>query len=153
MSGLIPNLLTDAGKAFFGNDYLRDFQHASKVFRTNNYAYAPKFKFLFHVYFEINQNIDKSVLAFPSDANFGLAVKTVQLPKYTFDLQVMNQYNRKRIVQTKLKYDPVSVTLHDDTANVIRKLWFAYYSYYYKDPTQVGNVPTSNGNMPIRSLI
>jgi hypothetical protein len=148
MSGLIPNLLTDASKAFFGNDYLRDFQHASKVFRTNNYAYAPKFKFLFHVYFEVNPAIDPSALAYSADANFGLAVKTVQLPKYSFDLQTLNQYNRKRIVQTKIKYDPVNISLHDDTANVIRKLWFSYYSYYYKDPTQLGNVITSNGNMP-----
>ena len=144
MSGFIENLLTDTGKAFFGNEYLRDFHHASKTFRTNSYAYSPKFKFLFHVYFEINQDIKNALINFPSEGNFGLAVKTVQLPKYTFDLAVLNQYNRKRIVQTKIKYDPINITFHDDNANFIRKLWFAYYSYYYKDPTQVGNVPTSN---------
>jgi len=143
MSGFIENLLTDTGKAFFGNEYLRDFQHASKVFRTNNYAYSPKFKFLFHVYFDVNQSIKNSLLNWPDDGNFGLAVKTVQLPKYTFDLTTLNQYNRKRVVQTKIRYDPISISFHDDTANYIRKLWFAYYSYYYKDPTQIGNVPTT----------
>jgi hypothetical protein len=149
MAGLIESLVKDATKSFFGNDYLRDFQHASKVFRTNNYAYSPKFKFLFHVYFDINtSSISPSVLNFPADSNFGLAVKTAQLPKYTFDLQTMNQYNRKRIVQTKIKYDPINITFHDDNNNVIRKLWFAYYSYYYKDPTQIGNVLTSSANIP-----
>jgi hypothetical protein len=45
----------------------------------------------------------------------------------------MNQYNRKRYVQTKINYDPVSVTFHDDNAGAIKKMWHNYYSYYYND--------------------
>jgi hypothetical protein len=54
----------------------------------------------------------------------------------------MNQYNRKRIVQTKIKYDPIDISFHDDngsgvgTANLggtVRALWKAYYNYYYFD--------------------
>ena len=48
----------NAAKAFFGNEYMRDFTHASKTFIPNNYAYAPKFKHLFHVYFDINTFIN-----------------------------------------------------------------------------------------------
>jgi hypothetical protein len=136
----------NAGAAFFGNDYLRDFQHASKTFRTDGYAYSPKFKFLFHVYFDINKTNIGSFANFPTDSNFGLAVKTIQLPKYTFETHVMNQYNRKRIVQTKLKYDPINITFHDDNNNLIRKLWYNYYTYYYKDATHVD--PFSPGNAP-----
>ena len=47
----------------------------------------------------------------------------------------MNQYNRKRYVQTKLTYDPIQVTFHDDNAGAIRTLWYNYFSYYYNDPT------------------
>ena len=72
----------------------------------------------------------------PSDRNYGLAVKSVQLPKYSFDLHQMNQYNRKRLVQTKIKYDPVQINFHDDNNNLINKLWYAYYTYYYKDALQ-----------------
>lgn len=136
MAGFFQNLLSDATQGFFGNDYLRDFTHASKTFRTDGYAYAPKFKFLFHVYFDINTAFIPSAATWPKDNNFGLAVKTVQLPKYTFDLHTLNQYNRKRVVQTKIKYDPVNITFHDDNANLIRKMWYSYYSYYYKDPSQ-----------------
>jgi len=136
MSGLIQDLLTDVATGFFGNDYLRDYTHASKTFRTGSYGYAPKFKHLFHVYFDINTDLIPASKSWPTlaaDRNFGLAVKTVQLPKYSFDLHTLNQYNRKRIVQTKIKYDPIQITFHDDNADLIRKLWHTYYTYYYKD--------------------
>lgn len=111
--------------------YLRDYTHASKTFTTNNYQYAPKVKFLFHVYFDINreaynQNVE-------TGDNFALAVKTVRLPSFTIQTQELNQYNRKRIIQTKIKYDPVEITFHDDTGNMITKLWEAYYTYYFQD--------------------
>lgn len=136
MAGYLQNLLTDAASGFFGNDYLRDYNHASKTFRTNAYSYAPKYKFLFHVYLDIDETAIPVTSSWPKDHNFGLAVKTVQLPKFTFDLHTMNQYNRKRIVQTKIKYDPVNLVFHDDNANLINKLWHSYYTYYYKDGSQ-----------------
>lgn len=149
-SGLASGAKGFAGnalKGFLTNDWLRDYTHASKTFVTNGYGYAPKYKFLFHVYFETN---DAQITALqepnmPSDRNYGLAVKTVQLPKYTFDLHTMNQYNRKRIVQTKIKYDPIQIQFHDDNSNLINKLWYAYYTYYYKDALQsdpVGSTST-----------
>jgi len=133
--GWFGDQLKSAGESFFGNEYLRDYQHASKTFRTDGYAYSPKFKFLFHVYFDINKSGIGSFGKFPEDSNFGLAVKTMQLPKFTFDTHTLNQYNRKRLVQTKLKYDPVQITFHDDNKNLIRQLWYNYYTYYYKDAT------------------
>lgn len=149
MSGFIENLLKDAGDAFFGNEYLRDFTHASKTFRTNSYAYAPKHKFLFHVYFDINTDmLGPSITNWPEDSNFGLAVKSIQLPKYTVDLHTLNQYNRKRVVQSKIKYDPVNITFHDDNNNLIRRMWYAYYTYYYKDATQTGDLPTKSTSAP-----
>ena len=54
MSGFFQNLLQDAAGTFFGSDFLRDYTHASKTFRPDAYQNAPNFKFLFHVYFELN---------------------------------------------------------------------------------------------------
>lgn len=147
MSGFVQNLLQDAApivkkelnnavQAAFGTEYLRDFQHASKTFRTNSYQYSPKFKFLFHVYFDLNTELISSLKNFPSDANFGLTVKNIQLPKYTFDTHTLNQYNRKRVVQTKIRYNDININFHDDNGNLLRKLWYAYYTYYYKDAVQ-----------------
>jgi hypothetical protein len=148
MAGFFQQFLGDAAKGFFTNDYLRDYTHASKTFVSNAYGYAPKYKFLFHVYFDLNENIPSlKEPNMPNDRNYGLAVKNIQLPKYSFDLHTMNQYNRKRVVQTKIKYDPVQISFHDDNNNLINKLWYAYYTYYYKDALQsdpVGITSTKN---------
>jgi hypothetical protein len=138
MAGFFQQFLGDVAKGFLTNDYLRDYTHASKTFVSNGYGYAPKYKFLFHVYFETNDNVITALQepTMPSDRNYGLAVKSVQLPKYSFDLHKMNQYNRKRIIQTKINYDPIQIQFHDDNNNLINKLWYAYYTYYYKDALQ-----------------
>lgn len=134
MSGFFQDLLKGTAQGFFGNDYVRDYYHASKTFTPNAYQRAPKFKFLFHVYFEINPAA--YAVGLSTGTNFGLEVKTVKLPSYTFDTHTMNQYNRKRIVQTKIKYDPIEISFHDDNGNSIRNMWYNYYTYYYKDATK-----------------
>jgi len=131
MAGFFQNLLTDTAAGFFGNDYVRDYTHAAKTFRTNSYQYAPKFKFLFHVYFEINPAVYSKGIS--QGANFGLAVKTIDLPKYTIDTATLNQYNRKRLVQTKIKYQPINIAFHDDNGNLVNDMWYNYYTYYFKD--------------------
>lgn len=142
MAGFFQPFLRGALDGFADSPYLRDYQHGSKIFTPNNYGNAPKYKWLFHVYFDINKyfltdltttNLEK---LFPSTTNYGLLVKSIDLPKYTIALSEMNQYNRKRYVQTKISYDPVRITFHDDNGNQIRQLWFNYFSYYYNDPNQ-----------------
>lgn len=125
-------------KTFFGNDYLKDYTHASKTFRTNGYSNSPRLKFLFHVYFNLNTDeIPQLRNALGDDRKtIGLLVKNIDLPKYQIDVETMNQYNRKRLVQKKINYQPVRAVLHDDGGDLIRTLWYNYYSYYYKDPTQ-----------------
>lgn len=138
---------------FFGNDYLRDYTHASKTFRTNGYANAPRFKFLFHVYFNINTQEIPSIGPLFNDnetSTIGILVKTIDLPKFKFDTETLNQYNRKRVVQKKIEYQPVNITMHDDQNDLIRRMWYSYYSYYYKDPSQkyqsISNSEGTNGN-------
>lgn len=147
----------------FGQDFLqgftataslRDYTHASKTFRTNAYELKPRFKFLFHVVFTVNfqeiQALKNTKIFNPENIyNLSLAVKTIDLPKYAIDTAVLNQYNRKRIVQTKINYEPVQVTFHDDGGDNIREMWYQYYSYYYKDPAQqyISNAPTTNGSI------
>ena len=137
---------------------LRDYTHASKTFGAGggpfsgggSYQYLPKTKFLFYVYFNLNTNI-------PAVANFlsggkssiiGLMVKTAQLPGYQIDVGTMNQYNRKRLIQTKINYNPCQITFHDDNSDLIRNMWYQYYQYYYSDPTyKYGNTPNQQGTL------
>ena len=135
-------------KGFIGGRGLKDYAHASKTFRTNGYELAPRNKFLFHVYFNINTNIGPINQVFDqSDKTaIGLLVKTIQLPNFSIDTETLNQYNRKRIVQKKINYMPVRVEFHDDAGDIIRNMWYNYFSYYYKDPTQqYGSAPATNG--------
>jgi hypothetical protein len=116
---------------------LKDYRHAAKIFGSSGFQNAPKFKWLFHVYFEINRElISNGQFGFPPDYLPGLLVKNINLPKFSVTLAEMNQYNRKRYVQTKLSYDPITVAFHDDNAGSIRDLWYKYFSYNYYDPDQ-----------------
>ena len=132
----ISDFIQGVAGGFFGGPVLRDYTHASKTFRAKNYENAPKLKFLFHVNFEINTQALSNLPGM--DANWGLAVKSIKLPTFTMTTHEMNQYNRKRIVQSKIKYEPVDITFHDDagtSANggMIRNLWKSYYQYYFSD--------------------
>lgn len=136
-------------KGFLGDNGLRDYTHASKTFRTNGYELSPRVKFLFHVFFNINTGqIPALAQIFGSGdvVSVGLSVKTVDLPSYQIDVDTMNQYNRKRLVQSKINYQPVQVVFNDDQSDLIRNMWYNYYAYYYKDPSQqYEGVPNTKG--------
>jgi hypothetical protein len=135
----MPTFGQDFLQGFFGNNNLRDYRHASRVFTTNAYELKPRFKFLFHVSFTLNfEEIPalRGAIGVDDATNLSYVVKTVDLPKFTIDTETLNQYNRKRVIQTKINYDPVSIVFHDDGGDVVRNIWYNYFSYYYKDPTQ-----------------
>jgi hypothetical protein len=137
-------------KGFFGGQGLKDYAHASKTFRSNGYEYAPRNKFLFHCYFNINTSMIPSLAAIYNStekATIGLMVKTISLPKFKLETETLNQYNRKRVIQKKINYLPVTTTFHDDSGDLIRNMWYNYYSYYYKDPNQAYGPPAQNGSI------
>lgn len=156
----MPTFGQDFLQGFLGTTYLRDYTHASKTFTTNAYELKPRFKFLYHVQFVVNVDAIPSLKNIPifqsqNIGNLSLLVKTIDLPKYTVTNEILNQYNRKRVVQTKINYDPISITFHDDGGDNARELWYQYYSYYYKDPSQTylpaaPNSPTNLGQIQQR---
>ena len=129
---------TDGFKeGFFSTDYLRDYKHASKTFVADGQALAPTNKFLFHVYFTLNTaeipGLAQAIGGAEGKSRIGMLVKTAQLPSYTFDIDELHQYNRKRYVQKKINYQPVTLTLHDDGSDTVRSMWANYMMYYYSD--------------------
>ena len=130
---------------------LRDYQHASRVFTTNAYELKPRFKFLFHVSFTLNvQEIPALRGAMGNDdiTNLSYIVKTVDLPKYNIDNETLSQYNRKRVIQKKINYEPCTIVFHDDGGDVSRNMWYNYMAYYYKDPSQQYLAPNNtNGSI------
>jgi hypothetical protein len=138
-------------KGFFGADGLKDYSHAARTFRTNGYELTPRYKFLFHVFFTINTGqIPQLANAFGDGevATVGLMVKSVQLPTYSITVDTMNQYNRKRLVQSKIEYNPIQIVFNDDQSDLIRNMWYNYYRYYYKDSTyNYDNNASINGSI------
>ena len=135
MAGIFGDIL----KGFLGSDYLKDYRHASKTFRSAGFELAPRYKFLFHVYFNLNvAELPglRSALGATDQSKLSLLVKNITLPNYTIDVDTFNQYNRKRLVHSKINYEPVTVEFHDDHGDLARNLWFKYFQYYYKDPSQ-----------------
>lgn len=114
---------------------LGDFRHAARLFVDDSFRLLPKSKFLFHVYFQINTNALKSLnFKFQHQNEIGMLVKSADLPKFSVVSDTANQYNRKKIIQTKIDYNPISIKFHDDNLGVTRQLWENYFSYYYADP-------------------
>lgn len=114
---------------------MKDYAHAHYIFRTGNYRLAPKYQFLFYVRFNLNteHSMYQGLRGNGDTSEVGALVKNISLPKFTAEVKAMNAYNRVNLVQTKLKYDPVTIKFHDDGADTIRKLWYDYYSFYYRD--------------------
>ena len=116
------------------NTFLRTQQHASRLFVDDQFRLAPKTKYLFHVAFGINQSTLHNIDLVQRHRNeINMLVKSCDLPKFKITTETVNQYNRKKVVQTQHALDPISIVFHDDNMGVIHKLWKNYYSYYYAD--------------------
>jgi hypothetical protein len=127
---------------FFDNNSragtLADYAHADALYVRNNMRLSPKTKFLYHVVIDVNQSaiasLGYTVQNLLNKREFNLLVETVDLPTFSVDVDEKNQYNRKKLVQTRVRYEPVQLVFHDDMAGLTTLLWEAYFRYYYQDP-------------------
>lgn len=115
---------------------LGSWQHAARTFQDDYFRLAPKSKFLYHVFFDINTSALKSLnLKYQHQNEIGLLVKSVDLPKFTLKTATLNQYNRKKVVTMDHDLMPINIKFHDDRSHIINTLWQNYYSYYFADPS------------------
>lgn len=119
---------------------LRDYQHAKKLFIADTHKYAPKQSFLYYVCLNtvntpgiLFTGGEDSSLSLQEQYEAGMLVKSIQLPSFNLNSKVMNNYNRKEVVHTKIEYTPINVTFHDDAADLILRFWNDYYTHYYRD--------------------
>lgn len=134
----------------------RDFRHASRLYLDGGYKLTPKAGWLYYVSFELESNVLRDAVfnGRKKIEEVGMLVKQADLPKFQINTEVMNQYNRKTIIQKNITYQPVSFTLHDDGANYVNDLWTNYYRYYYNDGKLTGNTPLGSiANTAINGLL
>jgi hypothetical protein len=60
-------------------------------------------------------------------------VKTVDLPKFTFDTVTKNVYNRTKHVYKKITYDPINMVFHDDNHGLAHSMFNSYYASFVSD--------------------
>ena len=112
---------------------MKDYQHASRLYIDDNYKLMPKQKFLFHVVFNTDETL--FVDGFNSNERYDLnmLVKACDLPKYNMSYEEKTQYNKKMYNATRIAYEPVNITFHDDHADTVNAFWKKYYEYHIAD--------------------
>lgn len=117
---------------------LKDYQHASRLYVDDNFKLAPKQKFLFHVVFDIDNSVISRAFTDYEKLELNMLVKTCQLPKYNLNYEEKIQYNKKSFVATRIQYQPVNISFHDDQADTVNAFWKSYYEYNIADSVTLG---------------
>jgi hypothetical protein len=129
MDGFLKQLAT--------GDRIHDYQHANKIFASDGFRSAPKHAFLFYVRVSLNGGAvglsQDSVYPSIRVMELGSLCKTAELPKFQIETKLMNAYNRPYSAMTKMKYENVRLTFHDDADDNLIAFWYNYYSYYFRD--------------------
>jgi len=140
LNGFLDNVVSGALNPK-GN--LADYQHGARLYVDDNHRLSPKVKFLYHVSFTINPDAAAVIpqLREKHLNELNMLVKSAQLPAYNIQTDVKHQYNRKRVVQKRIDYQPCQIVFHDDNLGVTTALWEAYYRYYYRDGNYAATTP------------
>jgi len=128
----------------YGKIFLRDYQHATRLYLDNGYQFVPKAAWIYYIEIKINPEIvnytdsKNEFQKWYNDYNgaIGLLAKSVTMPKFTIENETINQYNKKTVIQKSIKYQSVSFTFHDDMSNATTNLWKSYYEYYFGDSNE-----------------
>jgi len=105
---------------------------------SGKYDSAPRFKNQFFVHFQFA----KHIVAGKHRELDGVTYKVIQFdaPKFSIDTEILHQYNKRRIIPTKIQFDPCNITWHDTKDALIQDFWKFVYEFYFKDG-QVGKKP------------
>lgn len=128
----------------------RDSQYASKNFRIDGNSFAtsllPKPKFLFFVQFvraadsavfdSVGQSSGVSRLSNTKDGII-FQIKQIDRPKFNIKTETLVQYNKKRVIQTGIEYQNMTISFHDDVSDQVMEFWTEYYSFYYGDGRKI----------------
>ena len=125
------------------NDYLqgfqnglpgmKDYRHASRLYIDDNFKLMPKQKFLFHVVFNLDESLFKPAFTSNEQYQLNMLVKAADLPRYGYNVEEKIQYNKKMYTATRIQYEPVNITFHDDHADTVNAFWKKYYEYTIAD--------------------
>ena len=118
---------------------MKDYRHASRLYLDNNYQLMPKQKFLFHVVFNLDESNHMGAFSPEERYELNMLVKSCDLPKYDMSIEEKTQYNKKMYTATRIAYDPVNITFHDDHADTVNAFWKKYYEHHIADSVSMNS--------------
>lgn len=86
----------------------------------------PHLKFMYFIRF-----VPISGAGSSSMKDITISVKNIDRPKMSFETQKLNQYNKKRIVQTHSDVGEIRVTFYDIVDHRVEAMFMEYFRYYY----------------------
>jgi hypothetical protein len=118
---------------------MKDYRHASRLYIDNNHKLMPKQKFLFHVVFNTDETLFVDSFNSHERYELNMLVKSCDLPKYNMSVEEKTQYNKKMYAATRIAYEPVNITFHDDHADTVNAFWKKYYEYHIADSVSMNS--------------
>jgi hypothetical protein len=133
---IVGKILDIFGPGGGNNFYARDFRNAYGFRPDQN---PPRQKFQGYVSFVVNRLLYGDTLyGDMSSSSFrlrlGSLVKTATLPEVEFKTETKNAYNRKRIINTGVEYQPVDIKVFDTINNEWLIMFMKYFTYHYMNP-------------------
>ena len=121
--------------------YWRDFRNA---YHYNPSQDPPRQQFNGYVMFVLDRDLFGT---FFDEANndelkvrMSSLVRTADFPQVEFKTQTLNEYNRKKIVNTGIEYQPVTIRVVDTASNAWLTMIMKYFAYHYMNPRNQNNV-------------
>ena len=118
---------------------MKDYRHASRLYLDDNFKLLPKQKFLFHVVFNTDETLFRNGFTHNESFQLNMLVKSCDLPKYGMNVDEKIQYNKKMYAATRIQYEPVNITFHDDHADTVNAFWKKYYEYHFADSVSMNS--------------
>lgn len=113
---------------------------AQEVFRSDaDQVLVPRQKFNFTLQLFL---FDQAAITFTR-------VSSVTAASYSVDGQLLNQYNKKRFVQTRLNYEPITVSFYDTFDNEWHNLMRNYLAFYFNGAEGIESRPGLEGTSTV----
>ncbi|NJO62842.1 MAG: hypothetical protein HC836_32845 [Richelia sp. RM2_1_2] len=125
LSGILRQLPI---RDLFSDDVVRDSHRAAKIYDRQGTPVYPALQNQFFANFTINVGT-----GFALNSIVGFRIKSFSRPSVNYEVQEINQYNKKRLVQTGVKYGPSQIVFYDTNDLMIHQLFLDYNAHYYGD--------------------
>lgn len=99
----------------------------------------PYYKHTWIASFEFDGGNDL-VEGFSEEDAASITLRSFEAPRMTIDTQVVNAYNHKTLVQTKLNWEPITITFYDQQNDAVEKLIWSFVKGQF-DPTDGSKAP------------